>query len=727
MKTTTLLTFLILNAAVQCLIAQDLPVHLPEIKYHLTASPWKELHISKDAYLDAIEGMAKVAATFQDETGAIIDPFLHREHQYSTPYFAVAVGCLISQGRTPELIEPGVMAMEKSLRDFADGNLSIPDQHGEFYIAALSEAMPLYKNFVTTERYAQWESKIRTPLAKVWKGPDKGLNNWRTYAMRGEWSRARHGFIETESAITFVEDQWKNYTQRERIALDKWNLYQDWSSDPQSHAVDAVGRVNLTAMALDGYSGPSGEEMRTMLRKAGEVSMLLQSPAGQCPPNGRTDNHVFNDILYQLIFEMLAEDALASGNQYLAGQYRRSALLAFSGIQRWQRSDDTWAGSYSIAKNHFEQGDRTGYQPASQWGNYTGAMMMHLAECFLVQKSEISQVPAPTEIGGYTLKTDDRFSTFVANAGGMQVFINLRGASVPKYDKYWTPLGTVRFSKVNWDDRLGPSDGQTKDISMNQDGISFGPVWQQNNKWVRLADMARDYEGTVTTLLVHPLLVRFRVTYTYVTGSGGPYFHQEFIVTPDGVLTILSSPDQSQFGLTVPLLINDGRELDFKITSETASTGYFNSGDRENFIAINKVVEIKTDGEAIRSTYGDLLPVRFETPDERLMVFVYPQGGGDPDANEVREKFEIAEDGFSSILGKVDGNMYYGRHSAGGYGEKLDLNSDGNAELTFSKPCGFIARIVDGKIRAVETDAEVQMRFGGNDFLLQAYTPLEFE
>jgi len=727
----------------QFILAQDLPSTLPEIKYHLTANPWKPLNIPIESYLDAVEGMARVAQKFQSKEGAIIDPFLHREHQYSTPYYAIAVGALIHAGRADDMVLSGILAMDKALNDLFMGKDSIPDQHGEFYIAALAEAMELYQGHVPKDKYTHWLKMIATPVDKIWKGWDKSLNNWRTYVMKGEWARAVYGFTNKEKAIELIEENWLDYTQYERIGRDKWNLYQDWTSDPQSHAVEAVGRGNLTAIALSGYDGPSADQLLDIVRRGGRTSMLLMSPTGQCPPNGRTDDHVFNDILYQLIFEALAEDAMKQGDDYLAGQYRRSAMLAFQSIQRWKRTDKPWEGSYYITKNFYDPGDRVGYQPASQWGNYSGAMMFHLAEAYLTRSSVFNEVPAPTEIGGYALETDARFSTFVANAGGMQVFINLRGAAVPKYNVYWTPLGTVRFSKVNWDDRLGPADGEktndtsgpttiyargegeTEDIVYTQTGLTFGPTWIEKGKWTRIADVAKHYQGIVTTEFVHPLLVKFKITYAYTTGRGGPYFQQEFIITPDGVMTYLSCRQPIPYGVSVPLLANDGRELETSISNGIARTGYSGSGDTQNFIGLNGDVHVEVDGKKIRSTYGDLLPVKFQSDEKKQRVFVYPKTMDDPDAFAVKESFQFIDGGFSSVLGSVKGTIYTGRYSAGGYGNSLDLDGDGTAELTLHKSCGFITQLKNGVVTSIESDQDVEVKINGKTMLLKAFQPRE--
>ena len=62
-----------------------------------------------------------------------------------------------------------------------------------------------------------------------------------------------------------------------------------------------------------GYDGPSADEIAHMVTEGTEASLWLQDPTGQCPPNGRTDNHVFNDVLYQLIFEVTAERLFEAG------------------------------------------------------------------------------------------------------------------------------------------------------------------------------------------------------------------------------------------------------------------------------------------------------------------------------------------------------------------------------------------------------------------------------
>lgn len=699
----------------------NIPEELPRVRYHLTAKPWRPLAIPRSAYLDTIEGVCRFSAKRQDQRGAVIDPFLKREHQYSTPYYAFAVGLLISVGRAPDLLQSGVQAMDHATACFAQGRTGIPDEHGEFFVPALTGALALYERHVPAEKLRLWRERLSTPLDQVITARTR-TNNWRTYPMKGEWLRVKAGLADRAAALDFIRDSWFNATQRERIAGDLWNLYQDHSSDPESHAVEAVGRGNLLALIAEGYDGELRQEIQQAVERGTLVSLLLQDPSGQCPPNGRTDDHVFNDVLYQLAFEVMAERALQNGDRELASQYRHAALLSFNSIAHWRRTDGVWAGSYFVTKNHFDPAERIGYQRASNYGNYNGAVMLHLAEAYLARHTEIPEQPAPVEVGGYALATDPKFASAVANTGGMQMFADLRGDTQLVFDHYWSALGVVRFGRVGWDTRLGPSDG-VRDAQTGR-GVSFAPTWMEAGKWVRLADVPDRYQGEFSVEFAHPLLVRCAIEYRPLKGQTGPAFRHEFVLTPDGVLATLRAPVGVTCGVTWPVLENDGAPLRVNFSPYVARIAYPQGTDEQNFIALQSGAKLANNDAPLLSTYGWLRPVRVTTPGDVNQTFVYPRSAGDPNAENVRRSFRLSPNGFSSVLGKVAGKLYVGRTAAGGEGDSIDLNGDGKAEVTFGAPCDFILCLEQGKVTAAEADREVTMQLQGKRLKLSAYTPV---
>ncbi len=307
----------------------------------------------------------------------------------------------------------------------------------------------------------------------------------------------------------------------------------------------------------------------------------------------------------------------------------------------------------------------------------------------------------------------------------MQVFANMRGDTVAKYETFWTPLGVVRFARAGWDSRLGPSDGARD--ALFEEGVTFGPTWQFGDRWIRLAMAAEHYQGTLRVDFAHPLLVRFSILYAPITGIGGPNFFHDFVVTPDGALTTLHSPHDASFGLTLPLLEEDGRDLTITVSERIAGTRYpagIGNGDEQHFLVVNGGAVRIEEEEPVLSTYGWLRPARVTTDTDRIDVFVYPRSEPDPSADDLLAGFQLRDDGFTSPLGHVQGSLYIGRFAAGGVGDRLDVTGDGTPDIRFETPCGFIVQHEDRRIVAVETDADVEARIGDRTLALHAYEPV---
>ena len=687
--------------------------------FHLTARPYAPTGTTTADYLDEVESVVRGIARYQAPSGRIIDPDAAREVQYSTPYFAFAVATLVSAGRAGDLLAAGTLAMDAAARTLAGGRDAQPDDHGEFYLAPLAKALDLYAPHVTPERLADWRADLAVDRDLVLRGLD---HNWRTYGMKGEWARARAGLVDPGDARAWIEQSWAQ-TQRWRFLEDDLGLYRDDKPDPESYAYDAAARGNLLAMLLDGYDGPSRAEMSAFVTRGTTNSLRLQDPTGQAPAGGRSGAHVWNDVVNGLNFEQMAGAALADGDAASAGRFRRAAALAFRSIQRFQQAD----GTFAVTKNAFGSAGRVGYADYSFVTNYNGYVMYHLAETYLARAraEEVAEAPAPAEVGGYSVATGTAFAAAFANAGGMAVQAALRGQARVDYDSYWTTLGVTRFSRAGWDSRLGPGDGARDELSGL--GVSFAPTFLEGGQWRRLASMPDRYAGTATLEFASPLLVRFRIEYAPVGGATGPTFRNEFVVTPDGVLsTVTSSAAPGTFGVTWPLLVDDGAgTMSSDVTARGASTGFAGAGDRQNFLALDAAATVTQADAPVRSAYGDLLPVRAVTPGATNRTFVYPSSAGDPAADAVRESYVETTDGFRTALGRVAGDVYVGRTVAGGFAESVDLDFDGAADLTFAAPAAFALTMrPDGSVEQIETDRAVAATLAAGRFSLQAFSPI---
>ena len=105
-------------------------------------------------------------------------------------------------------------------------------------------------------------------------------------------------------------------------------------------------------------------------------------------------------------------------------------------------------------------------------------------------------------------------------------------------------------------------------------------------------------------------------------------------------------------------------------------------------------------------------------------TFVLPLTAGDPSAAAVRASFALTPTGYTSDLGWVNGTLYSGRTSAGGFGSAIAISGSGSPDVTFSKAVNFILQMSQGAIRAVEADQAVSVTLGGQTHNLSANAAL---
>jgi hypothetical protein len=97
-------------------------------------------------------------------------------------------------------------------------------------------------------------------------------------------------------------------------------------------------------------------------------------------------------------------------------------------------------------------------------------------------------------------------------------------------------------------------------------------------------------------------------------------------MTKAGILADISSPHDVAFGVTLPMIENDGRSLRVRIQDRTVTTSYLDGGDKQTFSVLNDDAKFEL-GELIRSTYGDLRPVQVTAEDSVIQVLINPRIG----------------------------------------------------------------------------------------------------
>ncbi len=580
--------------------ADSFPAGLPKVQWHLTARPWEPVNASTDEWLGQAEKAVRAMVQLQYwnesdpadvKNGSIIDPFDKKELQYGTPLFAFNVATLLSKGRGSDLITPGVRALDRATRDISDGPAT--DWHGEFFTAAMVKAIRMYEALqpkypeITVERLTMWKERMKASRKAFMNMKVK--QNWRTFAMKGEWLRHQDGYI--SDGVTWNEGNWTQKEeggQRDRFQRDRdkyksnphFFLYHDDTADPETFAYNGATAANLLDMLENGYDGASAKEIREIIEHNLLSSLLLMSASGEAPAGGRTGEHIWDDTVYANAFQLMSEVALRNGDGRLAGQYRRAVQLLLKSHARYQQEN----GWFSITKNLFPFALKNRYASWSGVANYESFTLTCMLETLLAQKNEITERATPAEIGGYVVNLAPSFANTFLNAGGMQAQVCTRGEADNYGNVQWHTLGITRFSRSGWDGRLGPGAGHVN--SDFSDGFSFSPVFLENGKWTRVCLEPKRFQGSFKTEFVHPLLVRGTFTIAPVSGQIGPTFAMHMTLTPDGALVDTECVSGAkEFGVLWPLFSFDGRNvLNTQIGSSIASTAYPRTSGKENVL-----------------------------------------------------------------------------------------------------------------------------------------------
>jgi len=449
---------------------------LRSAREHLPARP---TGLRRSDYLDVVLGIVRFFRNFQDERGAILDPYEEKERQYSTPCYAhcCAVLCSARSELCGELLESGTRAMDWAVKTLVQGQAA--DEHGDFFLVKLVLALRHFRGMADREKVRAWENELRRlDPARSYrdilerKGSPERVHNWNFVALAGEYLRAQEGLGGLDFVSRYLPLQMDRFTER--------GMYVD-PGNPMAY--DVFARYHLALLLANGYNGPERPGLLRHHLRGGWTALLVQSPAGEVPCGGRSAHHQWNEAATAATFEILADQYWRWGRDVEAKAFKRGAHLALASILRWVRpSGELW-----IVKNRFEPSARWGFESYSYHSQYNLLAASMLANAYTFANEEVPEGVAPADLGGFVLTLDDGqrsdfqapgFHKTVANCAGMYVLLEHAG------DLAYNPTGILRIHR-GW--LRGLSDGSVNTAHYPKRGwmrstdragtIALGPVW----------------------------------------------------------------------------------------------------------------------------------------------------------------------------------------------------------------------------------------------------------
>ncbi|NOZ57171.1 MAG: hypothetical protein GXO73_10350, partial [Calditrichaeota bacterium] len=396
--------------------------------------------LSKQDALELVRGVVRFFRNFQNERGAIIDPYTEAERQYSTPAYALCGAVLLHAGTkdNPWLAQSTLKAFDWALTSLVEGRPA--DNHGDFFTVKLMLALPLLKPFADASQWARWEDLLRrlNPDRSYrdilrYKKTEARIHNWNLVAISGEYLRSRAGYSDGAFVRRYVPIQLTRFTEH--------GMYVD-PHNPMAY--DVFSRYHVAIMLAHGYDGVGAKALRQAQLRGGWTALFLQSPAGEVPCGGRSAHHQWNEAAQTATFEMIASELWKKGDRLAARAFKRGARLGLASLKRWVRP----TGEFWIVKNRAEPWKRWGFEGYSYHSQYNLLAASMLAVAHLAADDSIPEGVAPADVGGYVLTLDDGrredfeapgFHKTVARAGKLYVLVEHAG------NHRYNPTGVLRL------------------------------------------------------------------------------------------------------------------------------------------------------------------------------------------------------------------------------------------------------------------------------------------
>lgn len=242
-----------------------------------------------------------------------------------------------------------------------------------------------------------------TVYAKTVEDPVK---NWALFTGVSEFFRQKEGlcssdeFIEMQigSQLKWIEDN---------------GMYMDNEGDvhhPMTY--DLVARGLFMLLLNEGYRGRYYEEIDDILRRSALVSLKMQSPNGEIPFGGRSNQFLHNEPWLAVLYEYEARRYAKENNTNLAKTFKSASKRAIDVTERWLDQKPI-----RHIKNRFPTETKHGCENYAYFDKYMITTASFLYACYLVCDDTI-ETCNQDDVKPSVFETSYHFHKVFAKAGG---------------------------------------------------------------------------------------------------------------------------------------------------------------------------------------------------------------------------------------------------------------------------------------------------------------------
>lgn len=489
------------NYPYQKTVAQLLESPVPE--------NWGSTRIDKHEYIDIMEKIVRMAATWVNDEGAVIDPYYMAEFGQTTPRFVSSASILLHFGRISDLKPLVIRAMTYSCTQLATRKANSPD----FWMRELSTAFACLKPLVKKDISLLWMDLIKkVDPEKTYKEIDQSdnkldkLHNWAVYSSGGEYMREAFGLTSLSANFLNGKDFFEKYMKPQLVHFTKEGMYRD-PNDPITY--DITTRLQIANALAYGYDGSLKDQYSELLRRGGLTMLLFTSPDGLAPYGGRSGQFQFQEAIIAALCELEAR-RYQETDERLAGAFKRQAHKSVLSIRRWIMDMEP----LRHIKNGFEPELQHGIDEYGKYSVYALYCSSVLGLAALYADDDIKEYPCPSELGGYLIEIFPAFHKVFATVKDSHIEIDT------KADLHYESTGLGRFQVKNIPLELGLSMSFAVDPKYHladslkpHEGYAIGPAWKIKNSMLSLANLSEDLTHVLIPHQVNKDTIEFDIEY----------------------------------------------------------------------------------------------------------------------------------------------------------------------------------------------------------------------
>ena len=286
--------------------------------------------VTKDEYLDLVE--AAVSA-YDDAHIAeyVADADAKGVSEHGFPRLTANIGTLVSSGRMQGRLGLFRRMMTICCRDAKKGPMA--KEGNEFSVKELVAAL------LDVERAGLFDKAV----TDGWRRDIAEIDPWRCYRVKpepGDTARSYNwcvfGCASEQTRIAAGLGGDAAFVERYISDQCRWFDANGMWRDPHEPAVyDLVTRLQFALALSMGYDGSARAALERNLDRAAELTLNLQSAAGEIPFGGRSNQFLHNETLYAALCEWYAARAMKRGDAKLAARFRLGARMAVESLRTW--------------------------------------------------------------------------------------------------------------------------------------------------------------------------------------------------------------------------------------------------------------------------------------------------------------------------------------------------------------------------------------------------------